>query len=134
MVAGPEGLEIGKRISEHTAQDLGVWEVLVGKAAGAPVLDGLGVAEERLIRKAFAQGTSMRECWAARSMIYECGIMEPLQNLAAHVAKRLSLTSRFAHLNAASFSFHGEYESEEGRVGGGYLHLARVCTLALVWI
>ena len=45
--------------------------------------------------------------------LFEYGVTELFRDLAAHAAEKLGLTSRFAHLDATSFSFHGDYDSEE---------------------
>ena len=46
--------------------------------------------------------------------LFEYGVTELFRDLAAHAAEKLGLGSRFAHLDATSFSFHGEYDSETG--------------------
>ena len=45
--------------------------------------------------------------------LYDYGVTELFRDLAAHAAEELGLTSRFAHLDATSFSFEGEYDSDE---------------------
>lgn len=45
---------------------------------------------------------------------FEYGVTELFRDLAAQAAEKLGLTSRFAHLDATSFSFHGDYDSETG--------------------
>ena len=45
--------------------------------------------------------------------LFEYGVTELFRDLAAHAAEKLGLGSRFAHLDATSFSFHGEYDSDE---------------------
>jgi transposase len=62
--------------------------------------------------------------------LFEYGVTELFRDLAAHAAGKLGLTSQFAHLDATSFSFEGEYDldgdsnepSEDGviRVQQGY--------------
>ena len=49
----------------------------------------------------------------ALDSLYEYGVTELFREVSAHAIERLGLTSRFAHLYATSFSFHGEYEFEE---------------------
>lgn len=44
---------------------------------------------------------------------FEEGVKKLFRDVAAHAAGKLWLTSRFAHLDATSFPFHGEYDSEE---------------------
>lgn len=46
--------------------------------------------------------------------LYDYGVTELFRDLAAHSAEKLGLTSRFAHLDATSFSFEGEYDSDRG--------------------
>jgi len=46
--------------------------------------------------------------------LFEYGVTELFRDLAAHAAEELGLTSRFAHLDATSFSFEGEYDSDRG--------------------
>jgi transposase len=49
--------------------------------------------------------------------LFEYGVTELFRNVAAHAAGRLGLTSQFAHLDATSFSFEGEYDSEPAEDG-----------------
>jgi transposase len=46
--------------------------------------------------------------------LYDYGVTELFRDLATHAAEKLGLTSRFAHLDATSFSFEGEYDSDRG--------------------
>ena len=46
--------------------------------------------------------------------LFEYGVTELFRDLAVHAAEKLGLGSRFAHLDATSFSFHGDYDSETG--------------------
>jgi len=55
--------------------------------------------------------------------LYKYGVTELFRDLAAHAADQLGLTSRFAHLDATSFSFHGEYDSDEGRSEDGVVRI-----------
>lgn len=48
----------------------------------------------------------------ALDSLYEYGVTELFRDVSAHAVDQLGLTSRFAHLDATSLSFHGEYESE----------------------
>jgi transposase len=50
--------------------------------------------------------------------LFEYGVTELFRDLAAHAAGKLGLTSRFAHLDATSFSFEGEYDSDEEPTDG----------------
>ncbi|MCS4098000.1 hypothetical protein [Salinibacter ruber] len=43
----------------------------------------------------------------------EYGVTELFRDVAAHAAGKLGLTSQFTALDAASFSFEGEYDSDE---------------------
>ena len=46
--------------------------------------------------------------------LYDYGVTELFRDLAARAGKKLRLSSRFAHLDATSFSFEGDYDSETG--------------------
>jgi hypothetical protein len=45
--------------------------------------------------------------------LYDYGVTKLFRDLSAHAAEKLGLTSRSAHLDATSFSFHGDYDSDE---------------------
>jgi transposase len=130
LVAGMfEGLEIGERIDEHIAQDLDEREISVGQAVKALVLNGFGFVQQRLYltpkffervptERLIGEGVRpehLNEGVLGRALddLYEYGVTELFRGLAAHAAEKLGLTSRFAHLDATSFSFHGEYDSED---------------------
>ena len=49
--------------------------------------------------------------------LYEYGVTELFRDVAAHAADWLGLTSRFAHLDATSFSFHGDYDPDDPEDG-----------------
>jgi transposase len=130
LVAGMyEELEIGRRIDDHIAQDLSQREVSVGQAVKAMVLNGLGFAQqslyltpqffeskptERLIGEGIEPG-HLHDDTLGRALddLYDYGAGELFRDLATHAANQLDLTSRFAHLDATSFSFHGEYDGDE---------------------
>jgi len=50
--------------------------------------------------------------------LFEYGVTELFRDVAAHAAGKLGLGSRFAHLDATSFSFHGEYDSNKDPTDG----------------
>jgi transposase len=50
--------------------------------------------------------------------LFEDGVTELFRDLAARAGEKLGLTLRFAHLDATSFSFHGDSDSEEGPAEG----------------
>ncbi len=130
LVAGMfEELEIGDRIDEHIAQDFDEREVPVGQAVKALVLNVFGfvqqwlyltpkfserVPTERLIGKGI-RPEHLNEGVLGRALddLFEYGVTEPFRGVAAHAEGKLGLGSRFAYLDGTSFSFHGEYNSEE---------------------
>ena len=135
LVAGMfEELEIGDRIDEHIAQDFDEREISVGQAVKALVLNGFGFVQQRLYltpqffervptERLIGEGVQpehLNEGVLGRALddLYEYGVTELFRDLAAHAAEKLGLTSRFAHLDATSFSFHGEYDSKEGPEDG----------------
>jgi hypothetical protein len=131
LVAGMfEELEIGDRIDEHIAQDFEEREVSIGQAVKAMVLNGFGFVQQRLYltpqffervptERLIGEGVQPEHLnhgvlGRALDDLFEYGMTELFRDLAAHAAKKLGLGSRFAHLDATSFSFHGEYDSETG--------------------
>jgi len=131
LVAGMfEELEIGQRIDEHIAQDFDKREVSVGQAVKALVLNGFGFVQQRLYltpqffervptERLIGEGVRpehLNEGVLGRALddLFEYGVTELFRDLAAHAAGKLGLTSQFAHLDATSFSFEGEYDSETG--------------------
>ena len=131
LVAGMyEDLEIGDRIDEQIARDFEERNVSVGQAVKALVLTGLGFVQQRLYLTAqfFEKmptdrliGEEVRPkhlnddvLGRALDDLYDYGVTELFRDLAAHAADRLGLTSRFAHLDATSFSFEGEYDTDTG--------------------
>ncbi len=124
-----EELEIGDRIDEHIAQDFDEREISVGQAVKALVLNGFGFVQQRLYltpklfervptERLIGEGVRpehLNEGVLGRALddLFEYGVTELFRELAAHAAGKLGLGSRFAHLDATSFSFHGEYDSEE---------------------
>jgi transposase len=135
LVAGMfEELEIGDRIDEHITQDLDEREVSVGQAVKAMVLNGFGFVQQRLyLTPEFFERVPTERLVGERVRpehlnhgvlgralddLFEYGVTELFRGLAAHAAEKLGLTSRFAHLDATSFSFHGDYDSEEGPAEG----------------
>jgi transposase len=131
LVAGMfEELEIGDRIDEHIAQDFDEREVSVGQAVKAMVLNGFGFVQQRLYltpeffermptERLIGEGVRpkhLNEGVLGRALddLFEYGVTELFRDLAAHAVEKLGLTSRFAHLDATSFSFHGDYDSETG--------------------
>jgi transposase len=131
LVAGMfEELEIGDRIDEHIARNFEQRNVSVGQVVKAMVLNGLGFVQQRLYLtpKFFERlpterlvGEGVRPehlnedaLGGALDDLYEYGVTELFRDLAAHAAEKLGLTSRFAHLDATSFSFEGDYDSEKG--------------------
>jgi len=130
LVAGMfEELEIGDRIDEHIAQDFDEREISVGQAVKAMVLNGFGFVQQRLYltpkffkrvptERLIGEGVRpehLNEGVLGRALddLFEYGVTELFRDVAAHAAGKLGLGSRFAHLDATSFSFHGEYDSEE---------------------
>ncbi|MCS4150726.1 IS1634 family transposase [Salinibacter ruber] len=135
LVAGMfEELEIGDRIDEHIDQDLDERKVSVGQAVKAMVLNGFGFVQQRLYltpqffervptERLIGEGVQPEHLnhgvlGRALDDLFEYGVTELFRDLAAHAAEKLGLTSRFAHLDATSFSFHGDYDSEEGSEEG----------------
>ena len=131
LVAGMyEELEIGDRIDEQIAQDFEERNVSIGQAVKALVLTGLGFVQQRLYLTAqfFEKmptdrliGEEVRPkhlnddvLGRALDDLYGYGVTELFRDLAAHAAEKLGLESRFAHLDATSFSFEGEYDTEAG--------------------
>jgi transposase len=130
LVAGMyDELEIGERIDEHISQDFEQRKVSIGQAVKAMVLNGLGFVrqslyltpqffETRPTERLIGEGIEPDHLHddtlgGALDSLYECGVTELFRDVSAHAIDQLGLTSRFAHLDATSFSFHGEYESEE---------------------
>ena len=130
LVAGMfEELEIGDRIDEHIAQDFDEREVSVGQAVKALVLNGFGFVQQRLYltpqfferlptERLIGEGVRpehLNEGVLGRALddLFEYGVTELFRDVAAHAAGKLGLTSQFAHLDATSFSFEGEYDSDE---------------------
>ena len=135
LVAGMfEELEIGDRIDEQIAHDFEEREVSVGQAVKAMVLNGFGFVQQRLYlapqffervptEPLIGEGVcpeNLNEGVLGRALddLFEYGVTELFRDVAGRVAEKLGLTSQFAHLDATSFSFHGEYDSEEGPEGG----------------
>jgi len=131
LVAGMfEELEIGDRIDGHIAQDFEEREVSVGQAVKAMVLNGFGFVQQRLYltpeffervptERLIGEGVrpeNLNEGVLGRALddLFEYGVTELFRDLAAHAAGKLGLTSQFAHLDATSFSFEGEYDSDRG--------------------
>jgi len=129
LVAGMfEELEIGDRIDEQIAQDLDEREVSIGQAVKAMVLNGFGFVQQRLYltpeffervptERLIGEGVrpeNLNEGVLGRALddLFEYGVTELFRDLAAHAAGKLGLTSQFAHLDATSFSFEGEYGSD----------------------
>jgi transposase len=130
LVAGMfEELEIGDRIDEHIAQDFEEREISVGQAVKAMVLNGFGFVQQRLYltpkffervptERLIGEGVRpehLNQGVIGRALddLHDYGVTELFRDLAAHSAEKLGLTSRFAHLDATSFSFEGEYGSDE---------------------
>ena len=130
LVAGMfEELKIGDRIDEHIPQDFEEREVSVGQAVKAMVLNGFGFVQQRLYltpqffervptERLIGEGVRPEHLnhgvlGRALDDLFEYGVTELFRDLAAHAAEKLGLGSRFAHLDATSFSFHGDYDSEE---------------------
>ena len=130
LVAGMyDELEIGDRIDEHIAQDFKQRKVSVGQAVKAMVLNGLGFVRQSLYLTPQFFETRPTErligediepehlhddtLGGALDSLYEYGVTELFRDVSAHAIEQLGLTSRFAHLDAISFSFYGEYDSEE---------------------
>jgi transposase len=130
LVAGMfEELEIGDRIDEQIAQDFEERNVSVGQAVKALVLTGLGFVQQRLYLTAqffekmptdrlIGEGVRpehLNDDVLGRALddLYDYGVTELFRDLASHATEKLGLTSRFAHLDATSFSFEGEYAPDE---------------------
>ncbi|MCS3634867.1 transposase [Salinibacter ruber] len=135
LVAGMfEELEIGDRIDEHISQDFNEREVSVGQAVKAMVLNGFGFVQQRLYltpeffervptERLIGEGVRpehLNEGVLGRALddLFEYGVTELFRDVAAHAAGKLGLGSRFAHLDATSFSFEGEYDSDEEPTDG----------------
>jgi len=135
LVAGMfEELEIGDRIDEHIAQDFDEREVSVGQAVKAMVLNGFGFVQQRLYltpqffervptERLIGEGVRpehLNEGVLGRALddLFEYGVTELFRDVAARAGEKLGLTSQFAHLDATSFSFHGDYDSEDGPAEG----------------
>jgi transposase len=135
LVAGMfDELEIGDRIDEHVAQNFEEREVSIGQAVKAMVLNGFGFVQQRLYltpqffervptERLIGEGVRpdhLNEGVLGRALddLFEYGVTELFRDVAGHAAEKLGLTSRFAHLDATSFSFHGDYDSEEGPAEG----------------
>jgi transposase len=103
--------------------------VSVGQAVKALVLNGFGFVQQRLYltpkffervptERLIGEGVRpehLNEGVLGRALddLFDYGVTELFRDVAAHAAGKLGLGSRFAHLDATSFSFHGEYDSEE---------------------
>ena len=150
LVAGMyEELEIGNRLDEHISQDLTQREVSVGQAVKAMVLNGLGFVQqslyltpqffkarptERLIGKGI-RPEHLNDDTLGRALdsLYDYGVTELFRDLSAHAAEKLNLAPRFAHLDATSFSTHGEYrtgekteeQSAKGKATGGVIRVRK---------
>ncbi|WP_263842087.1 IS1634 family transposase [Salinibacter sp.] len=127
-------MEIGDRIDEHIAQDFDEREVSVGQAVKAMVLNGFGFVQQRLYltpqffervptERLIGEGVrpkNLNEGVLGRALddLFEYGVTELFRDLAAQAGEKLGLGSRFAHLDATSFSFHGEYDSGGGPKDG----------------
>jgi len=127
-------LEIGERIDDHIAQDLEEPEISVGQAAKALVLNGFGFVQQRLYltpqffervptERLIGDGVQpkhLNEGVLGRALddLFDYGVTKLFRDVAAHAAGKLGLTSRFAHLDATSFSFHGDCDSDEEREDG----------------
>ena len=150
LVAGMyEELEIGDRIDEQIAQDFEERNVSVGQAVKALVLTGLGFVQQRfyLTAQFFEKmltdrliGEEVRPAHLnddvlgrALDDLYDYGVTELFRDLAAHAADRLGLTSRFAHLDATSFSFEGEYDTDTGSTESSDDGVIRVQQGYLLW-
>ncbi|WP_263842083.1 IS1634 family transposase [Salinibacter sp.] len=135
LVAGMfEELEIGDRIDEQIAQNFEEREVSVGQAVKAMVLNGFGFVQQRLYltpqlfervptERLIGEGVRpehLNHGAEGRVLddLFEYGVTELFWDLAAHAAEKLGFNSRFAHLDATSFSFHGDYDSEDGPAEG----------------
>jgi transposase len=77
------------------------------------------VPTERLIGEG-VQPEHLNEGVLGRALddLYDYGVTELFRDVAAHAAGKLGLNSQFVHLDATSFSFHGDYDSEEGAEEG----------------
>ena len=130
LVAGMfEELEIGDRIDDQIAQDFEEREVSVGQAVKAMVLNGFGFVQQRLYltpqffervptERLIGEGVRPEHLnhgvlGRALDDLFEYGVTELFRDLAARAGEKLGLTSRFAHLDATSFSFHGDYDAED---------------------
>ena len=134
LVAGMfDELEIGDRIDEHIAQDFEQRKVSVGQAVKAMVVNGLGFVrqslyltpqffETRPTERLIGEGIEPEHLHddtlgGALDSLYDYGVTELFRDVSAHAIEQLGLTSRFAHLDATSFSFHGEYDSDRESEG-----------------
>jgi len=50
---------------------------------------------------------------SALDAIYESGVTEPFYKVTSRALKKYNIKHRFVHLDSASFSLHGKYNSEE---------------------
>jgi transposase len=142
LVAGMyDELEIGERIDEHIAQDFEQRKVSIGEAVKAMVLNGFGFVrqslyltpqffETRPTERLIGEGIEPEHLHddtlgGALDSIYEYGVTELFRDVSAHAIEQLGLTSRFAHLDATSFAFHGAYDSEEEPPEDDVIHVRK---------
>lgn len=140
LVAGMyDELEIGERIDEHISQDFEQRKVSIGQAVKAMVLNGLGFVRQSLYltsqffetkptERLIGEGIEPEHLHddmlgGALDSLYEYGVTELFRDVSAHAIDHLGVASRFAHLDATSFSFHGEYNSEEEAPGDDVIHV-----------
>ncbi len=129
LVAGMyDELGIGMEIDDRIAQVYEKRNVSVGEAVKAMVLNGLGFVNQRLYlvpsffenkptERLIGQGISPEHLnddvlGRALDALYDYGVSELYGMIALQAAKRLGLTSRFAHLDSSSFHVDGVYNSE----------------------
>ena len=143
LVAGMyDELGLGVMIDQHIPQVCGKRIISVGDAVKAMVLNGLGFANQRLyLVPSFFESkpTDRLIGWGiepehlnddvlgrALDSLYERGVTELYSIVALEAAKRLGLTSRFAHLDSSSFHVDGNYNSDAApSEDAGVIHITK---------
>lgn len=143
LVAGMyDELGIGVEIDQHIIQDFDKRIISVGDAVKALVLNGLGFVNQQLyLVPSFFESKPTERLMGrgilpehlnddvlgrALDSLYDYGVTELYSVVALEAAKRLGLTSRFAHLDSSSFHVDGKYNSDEPPgEGGGAIHITK---------
>ena len=142
LVAGMyDELGLGVMIDQHIPQVCGKRIISVGDAVKAMVLNGLGFVNQRLyLVSSFFESKPVDRLigWGiepehlnddvlgrALDSLYERGVTELYSIVALEAAKRLELTSRFAHLDSSSFHVDGAYNSDAPPGEEGVIHITK---------